>query len=76
MICDHCMSDRAYRDEALIEMLLWHLLRDVYDEIGCDLWMNARNQMLDGERPKDLISLGEGGRVWQVIDQLRSGSYA
>ena len=38
-----------------------------------DAWLTAPNDAFDGLKPLEVIERGEIERIWQMIDQLRSG---
>lgn len=46
---------------------------EVYKPEGVAIWMAARNKLLEGERPVDLIARGECSRVLGLIDALCDG---
>lgn len=49
---------------------------EVFTPDGVELWMDARNRMLDGRSPHELIAAGKGQRTLDLIDFLASGSFA
>lgn len=49
---------------------------EVYDDEGVELFTNARNRVLGGERPIDLIARGEGQRVIDYLNILADGNFA
>lgn len=49
---------------------------EVYDGEGVKIFMTARNRLLDGERPIDLIARGEGQRVIDYLNVLADGNFA
>ena len=48
---------------------------EVFDEEGGAMWLHARNRLLAGERPLDLIAQGETDRVIGVLDRLADGNF-
>ena len=42
---------------------------------GVTQWLNARNRLLDGMRPVDLIAQGEADRVRAAAESLVAGDY-
>lgn len=48
---------------------------EIYEPEGVEMWMNARNRLLDGERPIDLIATGEGERVIELLNRLADGNF-
>lgn len=52
------------------------ILTDTYDPAGVMIWLNSRNQLLDAERPIDLINRGEGLRVREIAYSLEQGGGA
>ena len=42
---------------------------------GVTQWLNARNRLLDGKRPVDLIAQGEADRVRAAAESLVAGDY-
>jgi uncharacterized protein (DUF2384 family) len=67
------MSQPLAPDETLA--LARERIADVYRPDGVEIWMSHPNEMLGGETPIDLIARGEGGRVLDLIDVLRSGAF-
>jgi len=51
------------------------LLSDTLTPRGVTQWLNARNVLLDDQRPIDLISRGESGRVRNAAEAYLEGSY-
>jgi hypothetical protein len=51
-------------------------LLDVYTPEGAEVWLTSRHRLLDGQRPTDLIALGEGERVLTLVAQLQDGAFA
>ncbi len=49
---------------------------EVYTEEGVRIWMAAKNRMLEGRSPEDLIRAGETQRVMDYIDFLAEGNFA
>jgi len=49
-------------------------LADFYEPDEARMWLFARHQLLDGERPFDRIKNGRMDDVIALIDQLRSGA--
>lgn len=50
-----------------------HALSWTYKPEGVDIWLRARNRMLNGERPEDLIARGEAPRVYWLAVALSEG---
>lgn len=48
------------------------LLDEVYDRQGVVLWWNARNRMLDGQRPRD----ADPDAVEGIAEMLADGNFA
>ena len=61
---------------AKIEAEARRIASEVYDDEGVELFMNARNRVLDGERPIDLIDRGEGQGVINYLNMLADGNFA
>ena len=53
---------------------LFALAAGVYTPEGVHIWMNSRNQLLDGERPFDLIERGDRARVAEVLHRITDGN--
>jgi hypothetical protein len=51
------------------------VLSDTLTARGVTQWLNARNRVLDGQRPIDLISKGQGDRVRDAAQAYLDGSY-
>jgi hypothetical protein len=51
------------------------VLSDTLSARGVTQWLNARNRVLDGQRPIDLISIGQGDRVRDAAQAYLDGSY-
>lgn len=51
------------------------LLSDTLSPRGVTQWLSARNGLLDGQRPIDLISKGQGDRVRAAAEAYLEGSY-
>jgi predicted transcriptional regulator len=51
------------------------VLSDTLTARGVTQWLNARNRVLDGQRPIDLISKGQGERVREAAQAYLDGSY-
>ena len=49
---------------------------EVYTPEGVTIWMGARNAMLDGRTPDELLEAGESDRVLALLDMLASGGFA
>lgn len=49
-------------------------LHDVFTPEGAELWLEAENAELDGQRPGDLIRRGEFDRVLDAVERLMTGS--
>jgi hypothetical protein len=50
-------------------------LSDTLTPHGVTQWLNARNVLLNDQRPLDLISQGEAGRVRDAVEAYLDGSY-
>lgn len=50
-------------------------LSEFYTLEEAEIWLHARHFLLGGERPIDLINEGREREVWDVIEQLESGTY-
>jgi hypothetical protein len=59
---------RAVRDIVLI-------LKDSLTDRGVGQWLRARNRLLDGERPIDLIPRGDVDNVRRAAESFIDGSY-
>jgi len=51
------------------------LLSDTLTPRGVTQWLNARNVLLDDQRPIDLISRGESDRVRDAAEAYLEGTY-
>lgn len=51
------------------------LLSETATPRGVTQWLNARNRLLDNERPVDLIARGEADRVRAVAEAFVEGTY-
>lgn len=63
--------DERIRELSEISLLLSESLKPR----GVTQWLNARNVLLDNERPVDLIARGEGDRVRGAAEAFLEGSY-
>ncbi len=61
---------------AVTEQQVREAAAEVFTPEGVDLWIDARNRMLDGRSPRELVVQGEGQRALDLIDFLASGSFA
>ena len=52
---------------------LFTALEEVVESSAIDAWLTAPNDAFDGLKPLEVIERGEIERIWQMIDQLRSG---
>jgi uncharacterized protein (DUF2384 family) len=50
-------------------------LSDFYDPMEIRLWLFARQKLLDGKKPADLLQAGDTDSVISVIAQLQDGAY-
>ncbi len=50
-------------------------LSDFYEPEDARLWLFARQKLLNGEIPAELIRGGRSEEVIKVLDQLRDGVY-
>ena len=50
------------------------LLGEIYDPEGSLMWLHARNRLLHGERPLDLLGSGRTDEVIGVLDRLADGN--
>jgi hypothetical protein len=50
-------------------------LADFYEPMEARLWLFARQKLLNGERPADLIQAGRTDELLRVIGQLRDSVY-
>lgn len=50
-------------------------LSDFYEPEDARLWLFARQKLLNGKIPADLIQRGHSEEVIRVLDQLRDGVY-
>lgn len=50
-------------------------LADTYTAEGVEMWLKGRHKLMDNRSPLDLIENGEGDRVLQAVDALRSGAF-
>jgi Protein of unknown function (DUF2384) len=67
---------RPAYDERIRELSeLSLLLSETATPRGVTQWLNARNRLLDNERPVDLIARGEAGRVRAVAEAFVEGTY-
>lgn len=48
-------------------------LSDLYLPEGIELWLHSRNQLLNMQRPLDLIEAGRGAEVLTVIESIHTG---
>lgn len=48
-------------------------LSDVYTDEGIEIWLHARQRVLDGRRPLDLLQQGEFEAVLAAVEQLAGG---
>jgi len=51
------------------------LLSETMTARGVTQWLNARNRLLGGERPVDLIGRGEAARVREAAESFVEGAY-
>ena len=51
------------------------LLSDTLTPRGVTQWLSAKNALLDDQRPIDLLSKGQGGRVRAAAEAYLEGSY-
>ena len=51
------------------------LLSDSLTPRGVGQWLHARNRLLEGERPIDVLGRGETSRVQQAADAFVQGTY-
>jgi predicted transcriptional regulator len=51
------------------------LLSETMTARGVTQWLNARNRLLGGERPVDLIARGEADRVRKAAESFVEGAY-
>jgi hypothetical protein len=51
------------------------LLSDTATPRGVTQWLNARNRLLDNQRPVDLIARGEGNKVRDAAEAFLDGVY-
>ena len=51
------------------------ILSDTATPRGVTQWLNARNRLLDNERPVDLIARGEASRVRDAAEAFLEGTY-
>ena len=64
--------DERIRELSAISLLL----SDTLSPRGVTQWLNARNLLLDDQRPIDLISSGEASRVRAAAQAYLEGTYA
>lgn len=48
-------------------------LEEVYRPEGVEIWLHAKNRMLDGRRPIDLLMEGEFEPIFDAVERLASG---
>src|SRR3954451_2471381 len=51
------------------------LLSDTASPLGVTQWLNARNRLLDNERPIDLIAQGKTDDVRAAVESFLAGDY-
>jgi hypothetical protein len=67
---------RQDRYDRLTELRsLVFLLSDSLSPRGVGQWLHARNRLLEGERPIDLLGHGESKRVQQAAQAFIEGAY-
>ena len=65
----------AARLQRLLDMkYVVDLVEEVYGEEGASLWLHARNRLLDGHRPLDLIAENRTDEVIDLLDRLADGN--
>jgi hypothetical protein len=45
-------------------------LAEVYTPEGVEIWLNSRNQSLDGRRPIDILAEGDFSTVRAAVERL------
>lgn len=50
------------------------LVEEVYGNDGATLWLHARNRLLEGQRPLDLIAANRADEVIDLLDRLADGN--
>jgi uncharacterized protein (DUF2384 family) len=61
------------RDRLLELKYVIEQLADVYTDEGIEVWLHARQRVLDGRRPVDVLRDGEFETVLQLVDRLAGG---
>ena len=65
------VKDAGFREpDRLLDVLL-----SVYKPEGAGAWLIGRNQLLDDERPVDLLERGEVDRVRAAIEAMADGVF-
>jgi len=64
----------AHRDHLLEVHYLVAALGEVYEPEGVEIWLHARNRLLDGRRAIDLLREGRYDVVLDAIERLKSGA--
>lgn len=62
------------RDRLVDIHYLAQQLAEVYRPEGVEIWLHARNRSLEGQRPIDLLALGEFQPVLAAVERLTSGA--
>jgi hypothetical protein len=69
-------ADRRRLKTLLDLQYVLDLLSDIYDPESALIWLHARNRLLGGERPLDLLSTPEGAdEVIKLLDRLADGNF-
>jgi len=67
---------RRDAEQALLDLeYIVDQLADFYEPREARLWLFARQKLLKGEIPAELIQKGRSAEVMAVIDQLREGVF-
>ncbi|WP_052336198.1 antitoxin Xre/MbcA/ParS toxin-binding domain-containing protein [Nocardioides alkalitolerans] len=51
------------------------LVREIYEDDGAVMWLHARNRMLGGGRPLDLLAEGRTDEVINLLDRIADGNH-
>jgi len=62
------------RDRLVDTHYVVRLLSEIYRPEGVEIWLHARNPGLDGERPIDLLSIGDFQPVLHAVERMQSGA--